>query len=300
MEFGLLGPLEASDDGDVLPLGGPKQRTLLAHLVLHVNGVVTTERLIDSIWGDEPPETARNTLQTYIRHLRRIVGADRIHHRSAGYVLEARPDEVDLLRFVALVEEAKRLSSSDLPGAGSTLRDALGLWRGPALDDLAEQPSLHADIARLEELRMAVTEDRIDADLRLGAHRELVPELEVLVGEHPFRERLWGQLMVALYRSGRQGDALEAFQRARGILAEELGIDPSPDLQRLQDQILQQDAALAVAGEPLRGYRLLTRSRTIRSSSAGSKPRRRRSRASNTPTSFPCTTSGASPTARTW
>jgi serine/threonine protein kinase/ABC-type glycerol-3-phosphate transport system substrate-binding protein len=259
MHFRLLGPLEASNGDGSLPLGGPKQRTVLAHLLLQANRVVTSERLIDALWGEEPPDTARNTLQTYVRHLRRTLGADRIVHRSAGYVFEARTDELDLLRFDALVEEARRLSSSDLPGAASTLREALDLWRGPALDDLTEQPSLRSDIARLEEIRMVATEDRIAADLSLGAHRELIPELEALVARHPFRERLWGQLMLALYRSGRQGDALAAYQRAREVLTEELGIDPSSELQRLQDQILRQDTALAVAGEPLRGYRLLTR-----------------------------------------
>ena len=256
MEFRLLGPLEATDGDGALPLGGPKQRTVLALLLLQANHVVTAERLIDAIWGDDPPDTARNTLQTYIRHLRKAVGADRIQHRSAGYMLEVSADEVDLLRFDALVEEAKRLSASDLPGAAGTLREALGLWRGPALDDLADQASLRSDIARLEELRMAATEDRIAADLALGGHRELIPELEALIGRHPFRERLWGQLMVALYRSGRQGDALAAFHRAREVLTEELGIDPSPELQRLQDQILRQDSILELGGEPLRGYRL--------------------------------------------
>ena len=257
MEFRLLGPLEIRADHGPLPIGGPKQRTVLAHLLLQANRVVTTERLIDAVWGEEPPATARNTLQTYVRHLRKALGGQRIQHRSAGYLLIADPKEVDALRFEALVEQARSLASADPAGAVGILQEALRLFKGPALDDLADQASLHADIARLEELRMAATEDRIGAELAVGRQRELVPELNTLLGRHPLRERLWGYLMVALYRSGRQGDALAAYQRARETLREELGIDPSPELQRLQEQILRQDRSLEVAGEPLRGYRLL-------------------------------------------
>ncbi len=259
MRFLVLGPLEAWEDGRSLPLGGPKQRTVLAHLLLQANRVVTTDRLIDAIWGEEPPETARNTLQTYVRLIRKSIGAARIEHRSAGYALEADPSEVDVLQFQRLVEESKDLAASDLPGAVRSLRQALGLWRGPALDDLAEQPSLHAEIARLEEIRLAALEERVSAELDLGRHRELVAELETLVGRHPYREALWRDLMVALYRSGRQGDALTAYRRARDVLLDDLGIDPSPELQKLQERILRQDPTLDIAGERLRGYRLLER-----------------------------------------
>ncbi len=257
MRFLLLGPLEAWEEGRALPLGGPKQRTVLAQLLLQANRVVTSERLIDAVWADEPPESARNTLQTYVRHLRQLVGAERIQHRSSGYVLQAGPDEVDVLRFQAMVEDARRLAAKDLPGAVTALREALGLWRGPALDDLADQASLGSDIARLEEVRLTALEERIGAELDLGLHRELVSEIEELVGRHRYRERLWRDLVIALYRSGRQGDALNAYQRARRILADELGIDPSPELQRLQEQVLRQDPALELRGERLRGYRLL-------------------------------------------
>jgi WD40 repeat protein/DNA-binding SARP family transcriptional activator len=257
MEFRLLGPLEVSDQATTLPIGGPKQRAVLAHLALQANRVVSVDRLIDAIWGDEPPDTARNTLQTYVRHLRKGLGAERILHRSSGYVLTARPEEVDALRFEALVAEARSRAETDPAGAVESLREALGLWRGPAIDDLSDQASLRPEIARLEELRMAAVEERTGAELDLGRHAELVPELETLVGAHPLRERLWAHLMTALYRSGRQGDALAAFHRARELLAEELGIDPSPELQRLQARILRQDPALEGVGEPLRGYRLL-------------------------------------------
>jgi len=257
MQFGVLGPLEALDEDRSLQLGGPKQRTVLAHLVLRANNLVTAERLIDALWGEEPPESARNTLQTYIKHLRKLVGPERIEHVSSGYVLRVDAGELDILRFETLVEDARALIPLDLPTAAKDLRRALGLWRGPALDDLSEQPSLRPEITRLEELRIATVEERIGADLALGRHRELIPELDAFVAHHPYRERAWGQLMIALYRSGRQGDALAAYQRARGVLTEELGIDPSPELQHVQEQILRQDAALELGGEPLRGYRLL-------------------------------------------
>ena len=152
---------------------------------------------------------------------------------------------------------ARKLAPSDAAAAVRVYGEALALWRAPALDDLADQPSLRPEITRLEELRMAATEERVDAELDLGRHAELIPEMEILAARHPLRERLWGNLMTALYRSGRQGDALAAFQKAREVLAEELGIDPSPELQRLHEQILRQDRTLEIAGEPLRGYRLL-------------------------------------------
>jgi serine/threonine protein kinase/ABC-type glycerol-3-phosphate transport system substrate-binding protein len=257
MRFLLLGPIEVWDDDRALPLGGPKQRSVLAHLALRPNRVVSADRLIDALWAEEPPDTARNTLQTYVRHLRRALGADRIVHRSSGYVLEASQDEVDVLQFERLVDRARQLADDDVPASAAALREALALWRGPALDDLADQVSLHADIARLEETRLTAMEQRIGAELELGRHRELVGELENLVGRHPYREALWADLVVALYRSGRQGEALTTYRRARDVLGDELGIDPSPALQRLQEQILRQDPALDVPGRRLRGYRLL-------------------------------------------
>ncbi len=257
MEFRLLGPLEVSDGDRAIPLGGPKQRTVLAHLLLGANSLVTVERLIDALWGDDPPMSARNTLQTYIKHLRKLVGAERIEHLSSGYRFEVDAHELDMLRFESLVDEARQLATSDTPGAVSRLREALGLWRGAALDDLSEQPSLRPEIARLEEMRTAAIEERMAADLALGRHRDLIPELEAMLARQPYRERSWGHLMVALYRSGRQGDALATYLRARDVLSDELGIDPSPELQHLQEQILKHDPGLETEGETLRGYRLL-------------------------------------------
>jgi DNA-binding SARP family transcriptional activator len=259
MEFRVLGPLEVDTPDGPLPIGGPKQRTVLAILVLSANRVVIATRLIDALWGDDPPETARNTLQTYVRHLRKALGAERIEHRSSGYALVAADDEIDHRRFERLVAEARRLTPEDPQRAVAVYEEALDLWRGPVLDDLTDQPALQGDIARLEESRMTALEDQIAVDLGRGRHRELIADLEVLVRRHPFRERLWGHLIVALYRSGRQGDALDAYRRARTLLVEELGIDPSTDLQHLEERILRQDPDLELAGEQLRGYRLLER-----------------------------------------
>jgi WD40 repeat protein/serine/threonine protein kinase len=257
MEFRILGPLEVTDGDGPRPLGGPKQRTVLAHLVLRANQIVDSDRLIDEVWGDEPPPAVRSTLRGYVSHLRKALGPGLVEHSSGGYVLRAERSAIDAVRFEALVAEGRGVMSADAAAAARTFERALGLWRGPALGDLAHQASLQPEIARLEELRLAALEDRIAAELELGRHRELVPELETLVGAHPFRERLWLHLMTALYRSERQADALAAFHRARDLLAEELGIDPSPELRRLHERILRQDPSLDVAGEPLRGYRLL-------------------------------------------
>jgi WD40 repeat protein/DNA-binding SARP family transcriptional activator len=257
MEFRILGPLEVVDGKGPIPLGGPKQRAVLAHLALRANRVVLAELLIDEIWGEDPPPAARSALQSYASHLRKAVGPDRLEGRSGGYVLHAAPDEIDASRFEALVAEARRLSVTDPTEAVLVYQAALALWRGPALHGLGDQPSLEPEVARLEELRMAATEGRMAAELALGRHRELIPELEAIIGRHPFREGLWGQLVVALYRAGRQAEALAAYGRAREVLGDELGIDPSPGLQRLHDQVLRQDPALELVGEPLRGYRVL-------------------------------------------
>jgi WD40 repeat protein/DNA-binding SARP family transcriptional activator/tRNA A-37 threonylcarbamoyl transferase component Bud32 len=256
MRFQVLGPLEAWEGSGRLPLGGPKQRLVLAHLLLRANQVVPADHLIDQVWGEEPPEAARSALQAYVSRLRRSLGPGRLQGRPPGYLLGAALEEVDVLRFEDLVGQARRRAAEPRE-AVRLLEDALALWRGPALADLAAEPSLGPELARLEELRSSAIEERIEALLVLGRHGEVTAELERLTRDQPLRERLWGQLMLALYRSGRQAEALGAFQQARQILAEELGIDPSPALQRLHQQLLRHDAALELQGEPLRGYRLL-------------------------------------------
>ena len=256
MRFKVLGPLEVSRENGPIVLGGPKQRAVLAHLLVRANQVVPAEALIDQVWGDEPPEAARNTLQTYVSHLRKALGADRLEGRTPGYLLHVDPDELDSARFERLLNEA-RGTNGQADTAAAILREALGLWRGPAFADLAGEESLSGEIARLEELRVQALEERLAADLAAGRHGDVVAELESMTREQPLRERLWASLMLALYRSGRQADALAVFQRARQILADELGVDPSPELVRLQERVLRQDPDLEIQGEPLRGYRLL-------------------------------------------
>jgi DNA-binding SARP family transcriptional activator len=211
VEFRVLGPLEVRDGDQSMPLGGAKQRALLALLVLNANRVVSRERLIDAIWGDDPPETAVTTVQVYVSRLRKLLGAQTPVTRPPGYLLEVEPEQVDLLRFERLLAEARQ---ADPEAASRLLRDALVLWRGPALAEFSE-PFAKVEAGRLEDLRLAAVEARIDADLREGRHAELVGELDALLVEHPHRERLRGQLMVALYRSGRQAEALEVYRSAR-------------------------------------------------------------------------------------
>lgn len=239
MEFLILGPLEVSDDGRKLALGGPKQRAVLAHLILRANRLVAADLLIDGLWGEEPPESARTTLQTYVYRLRKVLGDGRLEGRDGGYVLAAAPGEIDAARFEALVKQGKAQVASDPSAAAATLSDALSLWRADALADVTEEPSLRGEAARLEELRLSATEHRVSAEIAMGGHSTVVPELESLTARYPLRERMWANLMLALYRSGRQAEALSTFERARQVLADELGADPSPELQRLHEQILQ-------------------------------------------------------------
>jgi DNA-binding SARP family transcriptional activator/ABC-type branched-subunit amino acid transport system substrate-binding protein len=243
MEFRVLGPLEVSDGDAQLALGGPRQRLVLAYLVLEANRVVPTDRLIDRIWDDEPPDGARSALFAYVSRLKKLLGASRIQARAPGYVLVADRAEVDALHFDDLLGEARGQAD---PGARvQLLADALAMWRGEALSDLSEHRALQPAIARLEEQRLTALEEHAQAQLETGGHSLVVASLEGLVREHPLRERLWLLLMLALYRSGRQGDALAAFHRARGLLADELGIDPSPELQDLHERVLRQDPVLS-------------------------------------------------------
>jgi DNA-binding SARP family transcriptional activator len=239
MEFLILGPLEVVDDDRPLALGGERQRALLALLLTRANEVVSTDRLIDELWGMSPPKQALNTVQYYVSQLRKTLGADRIVTRAPGYMIRVEPDELDLARFEQLSQD----------GSAESLHVALELWRGPALADLAYQSFAREEASRLEELRLVVQERRIDADLEGGRTAELVTELERLITEHPLRERLRGQLMLALYRSGRQAEALAAYQAARSALVEELGIEPGPELQKLERAMLQQDPGLNLVRE---------------------------------------------------
>jgi ABC-type branched-subunit amino acid transport system substrate-binding protein/DNA-binding SARP family transcriptional activator len=243
VQFRVLGPLEVLDGGTALALGGPRQRLVLAYLILEANRVVSTDRLIDRIWGDEPPDAARAALFAYISRLRKLLGAARIQARPPGYVFVGERDDIDSLRFADLVDEARR-GADNREMAVARLTEALQLWRGGALSDLADSQTLQPEIARLEATRLGALEDRAEAEVDLGRFREAIPQLEALTTEFPFRERLWSQLILALYRSGRQGDALNAYHRARITLVEELGIDPSTELRRLHEQVLQQDPAL--------------------------------------------------------
>jgi DNA-binding SARP family transcriptional activator len=247
MEFRILGPLEVWDGGGEVSLGGPKPRALLAVLLLHPNEVVSADRLIDELWGEDSPERAAAALRVNVSRLRKALPQDLLTTRSPGYVVRVGPDELDLHRFERLVDEGRSLLARGLAAdASERLRDALSLWRGPALADFAYESFAQAANARLEEIKLAAIEVRIDTDLVLGRHDELVGELEALVDEHPLRERLQMSLMTALYRSGRQAEALEAYKDARRALVDELGIDPSPALQELERAILRQDAALGV------------------------------------------------------
>ena len=241
LRFGLLGPLEVERGEDRLAVRGSRQRALLALLLLHANEVVSRERLIDGLWGDDPPETAANALQVAVHGLRRVLGATRIETRGSGYLLRVEPDELDLDRFRRLVERARGRDAD----AAEPLAEALALWRGEPLADLADAPFARVEAERLRELRWAAIEQRIDADLAAGRHADLIAELERLVADEPLRERLRCQLIVALYRAGRQAEALEAYRDARRTLVEELGVEPGPELRGLEGAILRQDAALA-------------------------------------------------------
>jgi DNA-binding SARP family transcriptional activator len=247
MEFRLLGPIEAADHDGVITLGGPRQRALLALLLLHANEVVSTDRLVDRLWAEHPPPAAGKTVAVYVSRLRKALGGDRLVGRPPGYLLRVDRSELDLAHFERLVDEAGR---ADPAQAGMKLRQALALWRGPPLADLAYEPFARAEIRRLDELRWAAVERRIDADLATGRHTELIGELEALIAEHPLRERLRAQLMLALYRSGRQAEALEQYRAARRDLTEQLGLEPSGELQRLEAAILRHDPALDPLSPP--------------------------------------------------
>jgi DNA-binding SARP family transcriptional activator len=243
MEFRILGPLEVVDGERQVPVPGRRERAVLAFLLLHADEVVPASRLIDELWGDEPPGSARKSVQVRIAGLRKVLG-DCIAAERSGYLVRLERNEFDLNQF------EERLAASDAADAATSvglLDEALGLWRGPPLADFSDEPWAGGPIARLEELRILALEKRIDAELTLGRHAEVVGELEALVRAHPLRERLRLQQMLALYRAGRQADALEVFHNTRRVLVEAIGIEPGPALHELERAILRQDASLELA-----------------------------------------------------
>jgi peptide/nickel transport system substrate-binding protein len=245
MHFGVLGPVEARRHGDEIVLGGPKQRALLAILLLHANEVVSRDRLADGLWGERPPASMDHTLDNYVSRLRKALGPDRLLRRSPGYTLRVERGELDLERFEQLFKEGREaLALGDTAASSRALNAALALWRGPALNDVLDAPFAASESARLEERRLLALEERIETDLELGATSELVPELEAMVREEPFRERPVSQLMLALYRAGRQAEALSVFEAARRRFADELGLEPGAYLVELQRRILAHDPSL--------------------------------------------------------
>src|SRR5262245_4296069 len=242
MRYLILGPLEVRDGDTDVELRGGRQRKLLAVLLLHGGEAVSSDRLIEELWDGKPPETAAKALQGYVSSLRKQLGAETVETVGAGYRLKIGPDELDTHSFEELLAEARPLERAP---AAAKLREALALWRGPALADFAYDDFAQNEIDRLEELRLGGIERRVDLELALGHHDDLVPELEALVHTYPLRERLRGHLMVALYRSGRQAEALDAYRDARTALRDELGLEPSEELQALQRAILDHDPSLA-------------------------------------------------------
>ena len=242
LSYLLLGPLEVREGDSDVELRGGQQRKLLAILLLHGGEAVSTDLLIEELWDGKPPETAVKALQGYVSSLRKQLGQETVGTVGAGYRLNVVPEDTDAGQFEELLAEARLLER--VPAAAK-LREALGLWRGPALVDFAYNDFARHEIDRLDELRLTAVERRIDLELALGHHDDLVPELEALVSSYPLREHVRGQLMVALYRSGRQAEALDEYREAHTVLRDELGLEPSEDLQALQRAILDHDPALA-------------------------------------------------------
>jgi DNA-binding SARP family transcriptional activator len=241
MEFRILGPMEAREEGRPLALGAAKQRALLGVLLLHANEVVGSERLVDELWGEHPPRTATKLVQGYVSSLRKIVGGDVLVTRSPGYLLRVEPGQLDLIEFSRLTDEARDAGPAR---ASDILRAALELWRGAPLADLRFEGASAVEVARLEDLRLTAHLERVENDISLGRHTDVIPDLEGLAAEHPYHERLRGQLMVALYRSGRQTESLRVYQELRRRLVDELGLEPGRELKQLEQAILVQDRAL--------------------------------------------------------
>ncbi|HEV2781582.1 MAG TPA: AfsR/SARP family transcriptional regulator [Actinophytocola sp.] len=245
LEFGLLGDLEITNGSERIELGSGKLRVLLATLLLRANHTVSVDELVDRLWGAHAPKGARTTMQTYVMRLRRVLGDDGaepelIHTRPGGYLIGIRPEQLDLHRFRELIER-------------ETFHEALRLWRGPALVDVPSESLRRDEVPRLAEERLQALERRIELDLRQGRHRELVVELAALTREHPLRERFWLQLMLALFRSGRQAEALERYREVRDLLVEELGVEPGAELRALHAAMLREDPSLHAAEQTRTG-----------------------------------------------
>jgi len=249
MDFRVLGPVEVRHDGVGLAVGGSKQRSILALLVVNVGQPVSLDRIVDGVYGEEAAEGARHSVQTFISAIRREIG-DVVGKEPGGYELTVDTRSIDAVRFEEQVREAMASVDDEPNAAASMLREALAMWRGHPYADVDGRTVFEPEITRLGELRLSALGARIDADLAVGRHRELVGELEALTVEHPLRERLRAQQMLALYRSGRQTEALRAFERTRVYLGDEIGIDPSPELRALEHQILDHDPALDLPALP--------------------------------------------------
>jgi len=266
LELRFLGPLEARRSGETLPLGGTKQRAVLADLLVHLGEVVSVDRLIDAVWPERPPASAVHAIEVYVSQLRKRLDPERrglLPGGPGGYAVKIDPEHVDARRFERLLDEGRRaLADGEASRAAERLCEAIALWRGEALADFAYEPFAQEEIARLEELRVQALESRIDADLALGRHSELVGELEALVVAQPLRERTTGQLMLALYRSERQADALAAYRSARERMVEELGIEPGPQLRSLEASIIRQEQEL-LGPAPVRPVRVARRQRKL-------------------------------------
>jgi DNA-binding SARP family transcriptional activator len=257
VDVNILGPLDVRDrEGREIRLPAGRERSLFALLLINRGEVVSTDRIVDALWGVQPPETAAKAVQGYVSHLRRVLepgyepgdAREVLVTRPPGYVLRTDAVIVDATRFEQLAGNGRRaLDDGSASEAALLLEEALALWRGPALAEFAYDDFAQAEIHRLGELKLSATEDRVESLLRLGRHGELAGQLDPLVAAHPLRERLRGQWMLALYRSGRQADALQAYRDGRRLLADELGLEPGPELQRLERAILAQDPALEAA-----------------------------------------------------
>jgi DNA-binding SARP family transcriptional activator len=259
VDFRILGPLHVGREGRLLALGGHRQKVLVCLLLIHANEVMSAEQIIDALWGEAALPTARKALQVSVSRLRQILGAGVLETRAPGYLIRVEDGELDTQRFERLLAQGKyELATGDPGRAAAKLRTALALWRGPALAEVMYEPFAQAEAGRLEELRLSCLEERIEADLALGRHADLVGELETLADRHPYRERLSSRLMLALYRSGRQAEALEVYRRSRDRLVEELGIEPGPELRSLANRVLNQDSTLDWTVPPPRAGEVIT------------------------------------------